>query len=464
MPNRVESKNISSLLARLQTKGHSNIVSVLNNCSIKEKKNTGAFVYALTIQADTDFITTWLDSKARAIIVDEMTSLLRHEGQAYAVEMLVSKRHRTSSAKKVRANKSKKILSVCERAGIAFTAPKGFGEKNYAVSEINRLAYDVTTSMLLSNKETFSGPPLVTLYGKSGVGKTHLLNALSEKLTLSGQGEGLLYCDIASFLTGFRKALLQRRERVFFDICRDAEYLLLDDLHYLTNNDGEESHQTIVFDLLNNFVSRTKPTIITCEDYPDSYRSIKARITTRLKSGLVLEIKPPDYDLRYLILEINAKEKGLDLSPKVLEYLAERIRKSPRDLVGAINAIRAHIGLGKESQSTDIRFVTKILADEFRHQQKIITFDEILQAVSRHFDLNVSELTSKNKSRKITYPRYLAMYLARERTNMSFPDIAKKFNMHHTSVMHGYNTVSEQKKSDTRLKSNLIALDMLVSE
>ena len=258
MPNRVESKNINSLLARLQTKGHGNIVSVLNNCSIKEKKNTGAFVYALTIQADTDFITTWLDSKARAIIVDEMTSLLRHEGQAYAVEMLVSKRHRTSSAKKVRANKSKKSVSVCERAGIAFTAPKGFGEKNYAVSEINRLAYDVTTSMLLSNKETFSGTPLVTLYGKSGVGKTHLLNALSEKLTLSGQGEGLLYCDIASFLTGFRRALLQRRERVFFDICRDAEYLLLDDLHYLTNNDGEESHQTIVFDLLNNCCLQNK--------------------------------------------------------------------------------------------------------------------------------------------------------------------------------------------------------------
>ena len=461
------SKIINKALVGLQSKGHGNIVKILANCSIREKINGKAFVYALFITVDTEFTRTWFDRTARKLVISELESVLLSENKKYEIELLVSKKKEAKAALsgiKACVAKERGVSSICRLAGIKFTPPKGFGQSNYMVSEVNKLVYDVTTGLLFSESDKSKVAPLITLYGKSGVGKTHLLNALNEKLIASGKEEGLLYCDIASFLSGFRKALSTRREAKFFDACRQADFLLLDDLHYLTNNDSDEGHQAIVFDLLNNFVSRTKPTIITCEDYPDSYRTIKSRITTRLKSGLVLEVKPPDYDLRYLILEVNAKNSDLQLSPKVLEFLADKLKKSPRDLIGSINTIKAHIGLLGDKDEIDVAFIEKILAKDLRHQQKSKAIDEILQIVSGYFGLSVPELTSKNKSRKVTYPRYILMYLAREHTTLSFPDVAKALNMHHTSVIHGCNVILKSMKDDAKLKKDLLALNVLISD
>ena len=461
------SKIINTVLDSLQKKGHSNVAKILANSSVKERINPKAFVYALFVTVDTEFTRSWFDRTARKLLVSELESALLAEGKNYEIELLIKKtREAQSTFLNTRTSNSKDIdgSGICKLAGIKFTPPKGFGQNNYMISEVNKLVYDVTTGMLFSEAEKTKVAPLITLYGKSGVGKTHLLNALNEKLIACGKGESLLYCDIASFLSGFRKALSTRREAKFFDLCRQADFLLLDDLHYLTNNDSDEGHQAIVFELLNNFVSRTKPTIITCEDYPDSYRTIKSRITTRLKSGLVLEVKPPDYDLRYLILEANAKSSGLALSTTVLEFLADRIKKSPRDLIGSINTIKAHLGLLRDKEEIGISFVEKILANDLRYQQKSKAVDEILQIVAGFFGLTVSELTSKNKSRKVTYPRYILMHLAREHTNLSFPEVAKIFNMHHTSVIHGCNVITKSMKDDAKLRKDLLALNVLISE
>ena len=434
---------------------------------MRENINPKAFIYALVVSVDTEFTRAWFDRTARKLVVAELEYILQAEGKSYEIELLVSKNKQdkaVNESTKSQGKKERDSSGACKRAGIKFTPPKGFGQSNYMVSGVNKLVYDVTTGVLFSDLDDPKVTPLVTLYGKSGVGKTHLLNVLNEKLVACGKGEGLLYCDIASFLSGFRKALSTRREAKFFDACRQADFLLLDDLHYLTNNDSDEGHQAIVFDLLNNFVSRTKPTIITCEDYPDSYRTIKSRITTRLKSGLVLEVKPPDYDLRYLILENNAKNCGLMLSTTVLEFLADRIRKSPRDLIGSINTIKAHKGFLQEKGEIDVAFVEKILANDLRHQHKSKAIDEILQIVAGFFGLTLSELTSKNKSRRVTYPRYILMYLAREHTDLSFPEVARIFNMHHTSVIHGCNIIMKSMKEDAKLRKDLLALNVLISE
>ena len=461
------SKILNAALSGLQTKGHGNIVKILANCPIREKVNSKAFLYVLFVTVDTDFTRSWFDRTVRKLLVSELESVLLAEGKKYEIEVLVKKGKETkvtNAVTKTSASKESGISGICKLAGIKFTPPKGFGQSNYMVSEVNKLVYDVTTGVLFSEGSSTKVVPLITLYGKSGVGKTHLLNALNEKLIACGKGESLLYCDIASFLSGFRRALSTRREAKFVEVCRQADFLLLDDLHYLTNNDSDEGHQAIVFDLLNNFVARTKPTIITCEDYPDSYRTIKSRITTRLKSGLVLEVKPPDYDLRYLILEVNAKSSGLSLSSTVLEFLADRIQKSPRDLIGSINTIKAHLGLLRDKEEIDIGFIERILANDLRHQQKAKSVDEILQIVSSFFGLTVSELTSKNKSRKVTYPRYVLMYLAREHTNASFPEIAGILSMHHTSVIHGCSSITKKMKDDAKLRKDLLALNVLISE
>ena len=461
------SRIINAVFTGLQSKGYGNVVKILENCSMREKINAKAFVYALFVSVDTEFTRSWFDRTARELVVAELERILQAEGKTYEIEVLVNRKKNSDlgqGRKKTFASKEKDSAGICKIAGIKFTPPKGFGQNNYMVSEVNKLVYDITTGLLFSEAGNSRISPLVTLYGKSGVGKTHLLNALNEKLIASGKGENLLYCDVASFLSGFRRALSTRREAKFFDACRQADFLLLDDLHYLTNNDSDEGHQAIVFDVLNNFVSRTKPTIITCEDYPDNYRTIKSRITTRLKSGLVLEVKPPDYDLRYLILEANAKSSGLLLSAEVLEFLADKIQKSPRDLIGSINTIKAHMGFLREHEEIDVSFIEKILANALRHQQKNKAADEILQIVAGFFGLTVSELTSKNKSRKVTYPRYILMYLAREHTNLSFPEVAKIFDMHHTSVIHGCNVITKSMKEDAKLRKDLLALNVLISE
>ena len=451
---------LPDLIGNLRASGNSNIANILSSCACKESLSSDFSIYGLSLSIGDRFTRSWFDSKVKEVVIMEIESLLQAKGMNCRVEFLI-RRNSSIGSKKHRDRPGNERTSLAQRLGIDFWVSPELNLDNYIVGEANKFAHEVSLNMVSSANPAVSP---VTFYGASGVGKSHLLNTLSLRLQDQGCWQNVLYCDITSFLAGFRKSLASKRERAFMDSCKEADFLLLDDLHFLQDGSGEESQQAIVFDLLNNFLRRTKPTVITSEGYPDTYRSIKPRIKTRLKSGLIIEIKPPEFNLRYIILDRNARARGLTLTQEALEFLASSIKKCPRDLVGAAKKLAAQANLIQLKQPAGLDFVKSVLADQLHYSQKPIDIGEIMQVVAEYFRLRVADLRSSNKTRLVTTPRYIAMYLAREHTDMSFPDIAKEFNKHHTTVIHGCELIAQQQKEDRKLKTNLNFLNGILNE
>ena len=432
----------------LRDSDNANVANILRNCDLSEDFSPELKIYALRVRAANTFTARWLDGKARDLLVRLLSRALFERKLNYRVEIFFELKGGEAQKQGSKGRYVSRPESLCVKAGIEPLVAPDFTIDSYVVGESNKFAHEVSNVILQGGP---SAPSLLTLFGGSGVGKTHLLYTIYLQLLAEGKAAKVLCCYVSEFLIGFRKALRRKRETEFMEICKSADFLLLDDLHQLQGDSGDESQQMILFELLKHYLQRTKPTIITCEIYPDGYKHLKARIKTRLKSGFIVEIKPPEYNLRYLILQKNAQIKGVKISEEALTFLATNLKNNPRELVGAISSLSVHKDVRKTESWVDLKFVQSALANQLRHIQKITTIDEILQEVSKYFDVDMADLMAANKTRSVSTPRKLAMYLAREHTDSSFPEIAKKFGRHHTTVMHAHETISEQLSKDRKL-------------
>jgi chromosomal replication initiator protein len=249
----------------------------------------------------------------------------------------------------------------------------------------------------------------------------------------------------------FIRALRFKSTMDFKEQFRSVDLLMIDDVQFII---GKESTQEEFFHTFNALVDENRQIVISADKSPSDLEGMEERMRSRLGWGLVADLHPTTYELRLGILQSKAEQGGLRIPPKVMEFLAHKIASNVRDLEGALNRIAAHVQL--VGRDITLESVQEVLHDLLRSHERRITIDEIQKKVAEHFNIKLGEMTSDRRARAVARPRQVAMYLAKQLTMRSLPQIGRKFGgRDHTTVMHAVRKIEELMRADPSLAEDV---------
>ncbi|NBP72764.1 MAG: chromosomal replication initiator protein DnaA [Alphaproteobacteria bacterium] len=269
-----------------------------------------------------------------------------------------------------------------------------------------------------------------------GLGKTHLMHAIAWRITERDPKRRVLYMSAEKFMYQFIRALRYRTIMDFKEQFRSVDVLMIDDIQFIA---GKDSTQEEFFHTFNALVDQNRQIIVSADKSPSDLEGMEERLKSRLGCGLVADIHPTDYELRLGILQAKAEHIGTEIPDKVMEFLAHKITSNVRELEGALNRIVAHATLVGQD----------VLHDLLRANDRRVTIEEIQKRVAEHFNIRLADMHSARRARAVARPRQVAMYLAKQLTSRSLPEIGRKFGgRDHTTVMHAVRKVEELRSTD----------------
>ncbi|WP_113913612.1 chromosomal replication initiator protein DnaA [Roseovarius dicentrarchi] len=342
-----------------------------------------------------------------------------------------------------------------QRDPMMATAPldKRFSFDNFVVGKPNELAHAAA-------KRVASGGPVMFnplfLYGGVGLGKTHLMHAIAWELSQRQPDLNVVYLSAEQFMYRFVQALRERKMMDFKSMFRAVDVLMVDDVQFIA---GKESTQEEFFHTFNALVDGGKQIIISADRAPGEIENLEERIKSRLQCGLVVDLHPTNYELRLGILQskveyYRTQYPGLTLADGVLEFLAMRITKNVRVLEGALTRLFAFASL--VGHEITLELTQDCLADVLRSSERQVTIEEIQRQVSDHFNIRLSDLIGPKRVRIFARPRQVAMYLSKQMTSRSLPEIGRRFGgRDHTTVMHGVRRIDELRTTDSQIAEDL---------
>lgn len=316
-----------------------------------------------------------------------------------------------------------------------------FTFESFVVGKPNELAYAAAHRVAEASTVTFN--PLF-LYGGVGLGKTHLMHAIANHIRAKDPSRRVLYLSAEKFMYQFIKAVRYQNTHAFKDLFRSVDVLMIDDVQFII---GKDATQEEFFHTFNALVDQNRQVIISADKSPSDLDGMEERMRSRLGWGLVADIHPTSYELRLGILQSKAERMGRNIPLKVLEFLAHKITSNVRELEGAMNRIVAHSEL--VGRPISLESAQEVLQDLLRAHDRRITIDEIQRQVAAHFNIRLADMASARRSRSIARPRQIAMYLAKQLTPRSLPEIGRKFGgRDHTTVMHAVKVIEQMKGTD----------------
>ena len=321
--------------------------------------------------------------------------------------------------------------------------------ENFVVGKTNEFAYAAARKVAESRNISFN--PLF-LYSGVGLGKTHLMHAIAWHIKQQDPSRHIVYLSAEKFMYKFVRALRYKDTTAFKEQFRSVDVLMVDDVQFMG---GKDTTQEEFFYTFNSLIEEGRQIIISADKSPADLEGIEARLKSRLGCGLVADIHPTDFDLRMGILNSKARQLGFELPQKVAEFLATKITSNIRELEGALRRVIAHSQLLSNHEIT-LDMTQDILKDMLRSFDKRTTIDEIQKKVAEYFNISVKEMQSSRRARTVARPRQIAMYLAKQLT--SLPEIGRKFDRDHTTVMHAVRKVEELVLEDMSLAENVEAL------
>ena len=280
------------------------------------------------------------------------------------------------------------------------------------------------------------------IYGGVGLGKTHLMHAVGNEILKDSPNKRIVYVHSEKFVADMVKALQLGAMSEFKAFYRNADALLIDDIQFFA---GKEQSQEEFFHTFNALLDSNHQMILTCDKYPKEIDGLEERLKSRLGWGLPVIIEPPELETRAAVLLKKAESLGIHLPNDCAFYIAQRIRSNIRELEGALKRVAANSKFS--NKEIDIPFVKESLKDLFVISAKMVSIDNIQKTVAEYYNIKLSDLLSKRRSRSITRPRQLAMALTKELTNHSLPEIGESFNgRDHTTVLHACSKIKELRK------------------
>ncbi|MDK3017703.1 chromosomal replication initiator protein DnaA [Pseudodonghicola flavimaris] len=323
----------------------------------------------------------------------------------------------------------------------------------FVVGKPNELAHAAARRVSEGGPVTFN--PLV-LYGGVGLGKTHLMHAIAWELRAKRPELNVLYLSAEQFMYRFVQALRERKMMDFKHLFRSVDVLMVDDVQFIA---GKDSTQEEFFHTFNALVDQNKQIIISADRAPGEIKDLEERVKSRLQCGLVVDLHPTDYELRLGILQTKVQQyrgsyPDLQIADGVLEFLAQRISTNVRVLEGALTRLFAFASLvGRE---IDMELTQDCLADVLRASERKITIEEIQRKVSEYYNIRLSDIIGPKRLRSYARPRQVAMYLCKQLTSRSLPEIGRRFGgRDHTTVMHGVRRIEELRNSDGQIAEDV---------
>ena len=323
-----------------------------------------------------------------------------------------------------------------------------FTFKDFVVGKSNELAFSACRRVADSEDVPFN--PLF-LYGGVGLGKTHLMHAIAWQRNKLNPKLKILYLSAEKFMYEFIKALRLKNTVAFKEQFRSVNLLMIDDVQFII---GKESTQEEFFHTFNALADQNRQMVISADKSPSDLEGLEERLRSRLGWGLVADIHPTTYELRLSIIEAKIEKYNIDLSKDVIEFLAHKITSNVRELEGALTRLAAHVTL--VGRNVDLEIAEDLLQDLLRASDRRTTIDQIQKKVAEHFNVKISDMHSARRSRTVARPRQIAMFLSKNLTTRSLPEIGRKFGgRDHTTVIHAIKKIQELVKNDSSLSEDI---------
>ena len=297
------------------------------------------------------------------------------------------------------------------------------------------------------------------LYGSTGLGKTHLVQAVGNELLKNRPDAKVRYMHSDDYIRSFMKAVRNNTYDVFKQQYKQYDLLIIDDIQFIK---GKDRTMEEFFYLYNHFHNEKKQLILTCDVLPAKIEGMDDRLKSRFSWGLTLELEPPELEMRIAILQKKAEAVGISIEDEAALFIANLIRSNVRELEGAFNRVSASSRF-MNRPVIDIDLARTALQDIIAEKHKVITADIIIDAVAKYYRIKISDVLGKKRTRNIARPRQVAMSLTKELTTLSLPSIGDSFGgRDHTTVMHGIRAVSKLREEDPELAQDYEKLLILI--
>jgi chromosomal replication initiator protein len=329
------------------------------------------------------------------------------------------------------------------RPDIAAALDPRFTFEGFVVGKPNEFAY--ACARRVAERPASPGFNPLFLYGGVGLGKTHLMHAIAWELTdRATQPVSVAYMSAEKFMYRFIAAIRSQSTLEFKEHLRNVDVLMIDDLQFLI---GKDNTQEEFFHTFNYLVEAGKQIVVSADKSPSDLSGLEQRLRTRLGCGMVADLHTTTYELRLSILEAKAARAGVAVPTKVMEFLAHKITSNVRELEGALNRLIAHANLF--ARPVTLETTHEVLHDILKAHDRRVTIEEIQKKVAEHYSIRLTDMSSARRARAVARPRQVAMFLAKQLTSRSLPEIGRKFgNRDHTTVMHAVSRVSELMQRD----------------
>lgn len=319
-----------------------------------------------------------------------------------------------------------------------------FQFNNFVVGSCNQFAH--AAAKAVANSPSRSYNPLF-IYGGVGVGKTHLMHAIGRELLDRYPGMRIVYTSSERFMNEMVTCIKSERMPAFHRHYRSADVLLVDDIQILA---GKERTQEEFFHTFNELYDHQKQIVISSDSAPKSTPGLVERLRSRFEWGLMVDIQPPDLETKMAILDKKSEMEGVILPEDVRNYIATKTKSNVRELEGALVKLIAYSSV--TGSPITLAMAQQVLKYLIPNQERRITMDSVLRAVAERFQLMPSQLKQKTNARNIVHPRQVAMYLIKELTQSSLPEIGRMFSgKHHTTVLHSIQKIDKQRQKDPDL-------------
>jgi chromosomal replication initiator protein len=422
-------KTLPFIKERLQDLFYDTYIIQLKPLSVTEE--------TINLEVPHEFLVTALESKYYPIIRE---ALIQATGKEFKIHFYLPGQYKDNSPVVIQKTSASVNSHLC---------PK-YTFDNFVIGDSNRMAY--AAAVAISESPAIAYNPFF-IYGNSGLGKTHLMHAIGNYIHEKQPSSKILYITTEDFTTEFIWALEHKKNDEFRDKYRKIDVLLIDDIQFISR---KERTQEEFFHTFNALYEANKQIVISSDKPPNEISILEDRLKTRFAWGLIADIQVPDFETKVAILRKKSAAVNLEMDEKALEYVARLIGYNIRELEGALNRILMYHSV------TNMPLTLETVKEALRHLRTNpteLTPSVIIDIVSRYFNVSVNDILSSNRSRNISYPRQIAMYLCRSMTHLSLPRIGDAFGgRDHTTVMHAYDQIQAKYESSAEVKECITTL------
>uniref|UniRef100_UPI004028CB7F chromosomal replication initiator protein DnaA n=1 Tax=Candidatus Scatousia sp. TaxID=3085663 RepID=UPI004028CB7F len=412
-------------------------------------------VHALAVQIVRQTYFTKLNEAFQKILGKEVEITITYDddlAQKYEQEKRKEKNRESKKPRSIvqeETPESKAMENLSQMQSFANLNLK-FKFENFVVGENSRFAHALAYSVAQNPAKKYN--PLF-IYGGSGLGKTHLMQAIGHYIIFNKPKLKVRYVKTEEYVTDFINSInpMQKTkgkksaDAEFRDKYRNIDVLLMDDIQFL---ESKTQTMTAVFHTFDDLLNRNKQIVITSDRLPKDIPTLPDRLRTRFEMGIVTDITPPDFETRVAILQNLANQISLEADFSVFEYIANNFVNNVRELEGAFNKVTAYASI--EQAPVTLEFAKKVLNCE--SLKKAITVEDVAKATADYYGVSISDFKSSARSQKISASRHVAVYLAREITEKSFESIAEFFNKKHTTMLYSYEKIKDELKVSKELE------------